>query len=251
MSTLQERLASITHYELWGVTEGASSHAISSAYATGQRVPEHLWVQILGLAPDEWSSEDGQVLDARRDEAFSVLDNPARRAWYDRTTFPRDQLLRSVAAGLPWGGLAVVAFGFLAFMTLFDHENVSRWVGIHLAPGYREERRYVDEERCVDRGNGEQCVQGYFVGVFHSRDPHWENLLNSSLAMSVPPAALAALAAFIAWIYLDDWLAKAIIAVRLAGYRDTVTRWLIGTAVIGSLGWVYIYFASYGLGRTR
>ncbi|HSP55135.1 MAG TPA: hypothetical protein VLS25_06055 [Dehalococcoidia bacterium] len=128
-------------------------------------------------------------------------------------------------------------------------ENIARMIGSNFAPGYVEERVYVEEETCQERGGYEECAPGYYMSKFHSTNRDWQRALNSDLLMVAVPLGMFVL---IAWggRYPLRGIGGGLVAwARYEGHKDTWAQAITWSATVGIPVTMIVLIAAYGLGR--
>jgi hypothetical protein len=167
-----ESIRELDHYQVLGLSEGASSEAIEQSLHV-DRWPWHL-------------VEEGarEFATQKRVEAYGVLNDPVSRLAYDRS---RGDTKARLAAAIGddasiWGQAWLILFAIFALlMVIGGPQHPARAIGSAFAPGFQEvivrQDSSCDFPPCPDR----------FKREFRSTSEFWESLLSGFIPWAVPP----------------------------------------------------------------
>lgn len=224
-------LERLNHYQTLGLTEAASSKAVSRGLWV-ERWPWHLL-----------NEEDRKEATRRRIIAYGVLNRAHTRLAYDRELgFTRRYLAARIGEeDALWGNVWLAALVVAAlWMFMAGPFHAARFIGGNLAPGFREE--------IVFHSPPPECVAcgGYYAREFRSTSDAWESVLNGWLGgwlVWFAPSFAATTIGLAGRPVVNRAAGYAVAAVRYAGYRDTLMRAALVGAVMALVIGIVAFWA--------
>ena len=180
------------------------------------------------------------------------LGDPVKRALYDHELGYDESTIRQAIQREqnPWKGILKYGLVCLAILLVLAGENVVRLYGFAFAPDFKE--RQVIElgefEREDGMGRVVEASDHRYYSVFSSSSRTWQFVLrHPTFLLQLPTVAALVLLAMRGSAWVDRFVTRRIVRVRMNGEDDTSERrlWVALAALFVGTLWLVVFLFGY------
>jgi len=180
------------------------------------------------------------------------LVDPVKRALYDHELGFEEPTVSQAIQGEQnsWKGILKYGLACLAFLLVLAGDNVVRLYGFAFAPDFKERQamEFGEFEREDGMGRVVEVSDHRYYSVFSSSSKTWQFVLgHPTFLLQLPTVAALVLLAMKGSAWVDRFVTRRIVRVRMNGEDDTLERrlWVALAALFVGTLWLQVFLFGY------